>query len=551
MLARLLGNLISYPWHALRARRARRLFEAGMASARSGDDEGARRDLERALGIDPAVPDGWISLGDVRRRQAGLDEALACYRTALAIAPASPSALLSLGRALREAGRLDEAISHLRRAYELAPQAEGALRDLVGALVQLDNCDKALSVAADAVAREPSSCESNLVLGFAYLKLHDPERALACFETARRMRPDHADLHDLRGSAYQELGRLGDAFESYDRALALRPDFSLAAFHRALARLLSGDFERGWEDYELRRLSGERAPRANASPSWDGSPLAGRTLLVFREQGLGDEIMFASILPELIGMAGRCILECEPRLRAIFGRSFPGATVFASLEDRSIPYRIGRRGIDLEIGIGSLPRFLRRRAADFPRHAGYLKADPERIARWRQRLAQLGPGLKVGISWIGGVRQTRRALRSLALDRWLPILGVPGARFVSLQYTGDAGEECAALKARHGMRVEHWAEAVDDYDETAALVCALDLVVSVCTTLVHLGGALGRPVWVMAPYSPEWRYGFAGETMPWYPSVRIFRQPAFGQWESVIAVVTREIRHLAGESAGM
>src|SRR6185436_8166228 len=153
--------------------------------------------------------------------------------------------------------------------------------------------------------------------------------------------------------------------------------------------------------------------------------------------------------------------------------------------------------------------------------SGYLKADPQHVARWRERLAALGPGHKVGLSWTGGVPRTRRELRSLSLDQLQPLLAMPGFRFISLQYTAGARDEVEAWRARSGIAVEHWPEAIADYDQTAALVCALDLVVSVCTSLVHLGGALGRPVRVLAPISPEWRYGFAGEAMPWYPSVRV------------------------------
>ena len=420
--------------------------------------------------------------------------------------------------------------------------APGALRELINGLIESDKCDEALSIAAQAVERDRASYEANLCLGLAHQKLHQPERALACYESAGRIRSDDAELHDARGSTFQELGRLDDAFAEYGRALALRPDFPPALFHRALARLLVQDFERGWPDYEWRRTGADRVSLSGAAPRWDGTPLAGRTILIRREQGLGDEIMFASMLPELIRMAGHCVVECDPRLRAIYRRSFPATTVFGAIPDASLPLGIAQRNIAFEIEMGSLPLFLRNSAADFPRHDGYLNADPGRIARWRERLARLGPGLKVGISWTGGVRKTRRAQRSLALPEWLPVLTVPGARFVSLQYTPEAAGAAAALEARHGIRIEHWPDAIEDYDETAALVYALDLSVSVCTSVVHLGGALGVPVWVMAPYSPEWRYGFSGDTMPWYPSVKVYRSPAFGDWQPVIAAVAQALR---------
>jgi len=415
------------------------------------------------------------------------------------------------------------------------------LREQFELLLQADDCDAALALAKDALARDANSYEAQLLLGRAHQKLHRPDRALACFDAALRLRQDDAELYDFRGAMYQELGRLPEALADFDRALALRPDFPAASFHRAMARLLAGDFGRGWDDYELRRLNPDHARSATDFPRWDGSPLAGRTLLITREQGLGDEIMYASMLPELIAQAGRCVVECDPRLLQLFGRSFPSVTFFGTLPAGGLPAAIPRNSIDVAIEAGGLARHLRRDAVAFPRHSGYLRADPGKQERWRGRLAGLGPGLKIGLSWTGGVRKTRRALRSLSLEQLLPLLRVAGARYVSLQYTRDAPGELADLRARHGVDVPHWQEAIDDYDETAALVGALDLTISVCTSLVHLGGALGRPVWVLAPIGPEWRYGIAGESMVWYPSVRLFRQAAYAEWGPVVSRVAGEV----------
>lgn len=418
-----------------------------------------------------------------------------------------------------------------------SPRPGETLRQAFDTRMQVDDYDGALALAAGAVERDASSFEAQLLLGRAHQKLHAPDLALAYFETARRMRAEDAELYDFRGAMYQELGRLPEAFADYDRALALQPDYPLAAFHLAMARLLVGDFERGWESYDLRRLSSDYPAPAASVPRWDGASLAGRKLLVTREQGLGDEMMFASMLPELIAQARACIVECDPRLVAIFKRSFPEATVFGTEPGGGLPRELAPASIDVRIEAGSLSRLLRRRAADFPRQVGYLVADPLHVSRWRARLAEMGPGLKVGLAWTGGVRRTRRELRSLSLEQLLPLLRMPGARFVSLQYTADARDEIDALRIRHGVQVEHWPEAINDYDQTAALVCALDLVISVCTSLVHLGGALGRPVWAMVPVGPEWRYGAAGDSMPWYPSVKLFRQTVYREWAPTIAAV--------------
>jgi tetratricopeptide (TPR) repeat protein len=581
MLTNLLGSLFKYPLRARRSRVAKGLYETAIARKDAGDFDAALRGLqqvialdpdhadanywmgmilakgrvfgpsaeffERALKSNPHIPGGWTDLGVIHYFQGNMDKAGASFRAALAANPDSAIAHGNLGVVLRAEGHLQQALYHHRRAYELAPDGEGDLRNLVLVLVECDLCEEALAVAAEAVARNPASYEFQLALGFACEKVHDPARAMKHFAAAHAMRTDDAELYYNRGVALQDLGRLEEAGADFERALAMRAEFPSAAFHRGLARLLLRDFERGWEDYEKRRLGSDYPKRSSELRQWDGTPLAGRTLLVHSEQGLGDEIMFASIFPELIALPGRRIIECEPRLLGLFRRSFPGATVYAATPDRAVPAEIAEGGVDVEIAAGSLPRYFRRSLSDFPLHAGYLRADPARVEYWRERLSGIGPGLKVGISWTGGVRKTRRPLRSVALESCLPILKVGGVRWVSLQYTPNAAAEADEFGKLHGLRIEHWADAISDYDETAALVSSLDLVVSVCTSVIHLSGALARPAWVMAPYSPEWRYGFSGEDIPWYPTVRVFRQPAFGEWDPVIASVARELDRRAAE----
>jgi Flp pilus assembly protein TadD len=527
------------PWRALRERRARALFATGRMREQAGDDEAARRSFERVLALAPAAP-AWSALGDVCFRQRDYGKAEICYRTALEDDASAPSHL-RLSRALREIGRLDEAIGQARQARELDP-SPATLRELIGLLLQADNVRKARELAEAAAAAAPASYDAQLLLGMVCQKAHEPLAALACYEAAVRLRDDDPELYDLRGSARQELGRMDDALADYERALVLQPGHPSASFHLGMARLLLGDFARGWAGYELRKLNSPGRPANNVARCWDGAPLAGRTLLVRREQGLGDEIMFASLLGELAGEAGHCIVECDARLLRLFARSFPAITFFASLPDGSLPKPIAARRIDLEVPAGSVPSLRRRHVSEFPSHGGYLRADPARVAHWRARLEALGPGMTVGVSWTGGVRKTRRGLRSLALAQWRPLFDLPAVHFVSLQYTGEAEREVEALRLEQDIAVHHWPEAIEDYDETAALVCALGLVVSVCTSVVHLAGALNRPAWVLAPYSPEWRYGFTGESMPWYPSVRVLRQRAFGEWQPLVERAAEELR---------
>lgn len=442
----------------------------------------------------------------------------------------------------------DAALAALRAAHASAPLEGDLLEAYVRMLIDAGHRGEALRVARGAASARPRSRESWFSLGLALQADHAYAEALESYDRAAAAGARDADLYASRGIALQNLGRLELAAADYARALEASPRHPLALFHASLLALMRGDYGQGWPQYETRLASADLVPRSRRYPRWNGEDPRGATILVYGEQGLGDEIMFASCLPDLERAGAHCIVECEPRLHALFARSFPHATVYAAAADKRVPDDIDKRGVDYEVPVGSLPLYCRRRLADFPVHEGYLRPDPQRVAAWRARLDALGPGPKVGVSWQGGTHVSRAPLRSIALERWLPILEIPGAHFVSLQYTQDAGRAVAALNDGRRIALAHWPDAISDYDETAALVSALDLTISVCTSIVHLAGALGRPVWVMAPLNPEWRYGHAGETMPWYPSARLFRQREGGAWGEVVDAVAGELRDLGDKA---
>jgi hypothetical protein len=345
---------------------------------------------------------------------------------------------------------------------------------------------------------------------------------------------DFAALSNLALSLYR-CGCVGESIDIYRRALALGDEYPVLRASYGTALLAHGEFDAGWPEYEYGLLCDEREPRFQDLPRWQGESLDGKTLLVCAEQGLGDELMFASIMPEVIAEAAHCVIECDVRLMPIYQRSFPSATILR----RRLPADDTAREappVDLQVPVGSLPLYRRRHLADFPKHSGYLKVDPGRVAYWKKRLDELGQGMKVGLSWRGGLPKTGRDRRSIPLAEWLPILRMAGVQFVSLQYT-DCKAELAEFEQVHGIRVTHWQEGIDDYDETAALVGALDQIVTVQTAIFHLAGALGRPVWGLIPIPAEWRYLQAGETVPWYPSARLFRQSVRGDWTNAVGQV--------------
>ena len=516
----------------------------GALLGQHGDPAAALRHLQQAIAAKADFGDAHAALGNVYLSLGDRAAAAASYEQAVRLDARNAAAHSNLGLTYQSDGRHAAALEAYTRAYALAPELPDLVKNLTLVHIELEQYDEALRRLDTVLRRRPDDVEALKCLGLVLQKMHRPDQALAHYERARELKSSDPELLNNLGIVLQDLGRLDAAIASYDAAIARKPDFVLARWHRSLAHLLRHDFARGWPDYELRMESADQPRRPARYPRWDGGALSGRRLLVYAEQGLGDEIMFASCLPEGIAASRHCAVECSPRLESLFGRSFPQASVYSLGAGGEPPPAERAAGVDAQIAMGSLPQYLRRSSADFPRHHGYLKADPERVDVWRERLAALGPGLKVGISWQGGTHKTRRPMRSIPLAQWAPLLQSAGVRCVSLQYT-ECNAEIAAVESATGVSIADWREVRDDLEHTAALITALDLVISVCTAAIHLGGALGRPVWVLAPYSPEWRYGIAGDGMPWYPSVTMFRQPRYGEWEPVIERVAHQLHAAA------
>ena len=355
-------------------------YLAGSAHAQCAAYDIAQKHLERSIELGAGFPEPYINLGNVYRSTGDLTGAERSYRNALKADPDGVLAHYSLGVILKQRGAAQEALGHLTRA-QAAPGLSGEVARLrVTTLVELGRHDDAMALAREAVARDPSCYESAIAYAFACQKVHQPHEALHAYEQVLALGAGDADVFNNRGIVLQDLGRLPEALESYDKALALSPAHTLARFHRALARLQAGSYAAGWPDYEARLLSREYPRRPTAYPRWDGSASGSRTVLVYGEQGLGDEIMFASCLPDLIKAVRHCVIECSPKLRGLFARSFPATTVYAGNAEGRVPAEVQALGIDAEVPLGTLPLHYRGSRAAFPHHDGYLIADSRRTA---------------------------------------------------------------------------------------------------------------------------------------------------------------------------
>jgi hypothetical protein len=303
--------------------------------------------------------------------------------------------------------------------------------------------------------------------------------------------------------------------------------------------LACGDLEAGWRDYESRFDPGRGEDRvlrpALPKPEWQGEDLTGKSILVWWEQGIGDQILFAGLLPELIERARRCTLLCAPKLVTLFGRSFPDARVAAQI-DATNPADT----FDVQVAAGSVARWLRPTLASFPNRSGYLVADPQRVAYWRERLAGIGGGLKVGFCWRSGLLKGERAFEYTSLSQWGPIFAVAGVHFVNLQYD-ECMKELDQARRDFGVTLHHFPEVdmFDDLDETAALMKALDLVISAQTSVSALAGALGVACWQMS-CGTDWP-ALGAENNPWYPTMKCFRRTWEQPWSEPIERIASEL----------
>ena len=516
-------------------------FAAAMQTAMRHHQSGALRQAEalyrQALALDPRSADALHLLGVACSQQGRYDEAVRLIERAVALTPAVAAMQINLGNALLGAGRNEQAVTAYREGIALQPGNANAHRNLGSALNALWRHEEAVASYRTALELQPAYPEAYNNLGVTLMELERYEEALVCLERARTFRPDYADAHNNLGGALKALNRYQEALVCIERALALEPDSVGAHWYRAMARLALGDYTGGWADYEWRRRL-ERVsshPLEFPQPLWLGEEsLAGRTILLHCEQGLGDTLQFVRYAPLAAQAGARVLLLVQPPLKRLL-TGMEGVTAVYGATD-ALP------GFDCQCPLMSLPHAFGTRLETIPAAIPYLHADPVAARRWRERLDGGAP--KVGLVWAGASREHEPRLqrtdrrRSLALSRLAPLAAVPGVRFVSLQKGPPALQ---AREAPQGMMLADFTDELDDFADTAALVAALDLVISVDTSVAHLAGGMGKPVWILSRFDACWRWLIDREDSPWYPTARLYHQPVAGDWDSVIARVAQAL----------
>jgi len=526
------------------AHHADSLHLLGMIGYKCGHPEPALQLINQAIALKPDEAVYHSNLGVVMNSLGKLDEAIQSYQRAVALRPAYPEAHSNMAHVLVTQGKYSDAVAHFERAIALNPDNADAYVNLGVTFAEMGDPQQAIPHYQRALALNPELAVAYSNLGNAWKDAGKLDEAVACFQRAITIKPDYLTAFYNLGNTYQALNQLDEALKTYARASSIQHDYAEATYGTALAQLLDGNFVDGWHNYESRWTThGHKPVRPYPYPRWKGNKLASGHLLLWGEQGIGDEIMFAGLIPELsgtghqepAGTVSEVILDCDARLLPLFRRSFPGLHVVTGFDAA----RPSDPKIAAHLPTGSLPRFFRTSELAFCRTASpYLMSDRTRRNQFRSRYAW---GKKVaGIAWHTKNAKTGRS-RSMPLAQFAPLLQRTEIFWVSLQYGDHEDLEKQSSTAQVPLFIDREVDQFQDLDLFAAQVAAMDLVITIDNSTAHLAGALGVPVWLMLPFDRDWRWLQERADSPWYPTMRIFRQAAAGDWTPVIAAVSEAL----------
>ena len=506
----------------------------GMMLSHLGRHQEALVECERAIALRPSYPEALNNQGVAFEALRRWPEAEGAYREAIAARPGYAEAWSNLGNALRAMGRVDKAAAAYEQALASPAAGPEAQANRGQVLYQLGRFEEAMAACKRALALRPDTPEALTGLGNALRSLG---RLDECETVCRRviaLRPAEVAAYNNLAITLQAMDRPLEALALLDLAAALDADDPETRHHRAILLLRAGRFAEAWPDYEYRfriKHAGDGHKQFEHQPAWRGEDLGGRTILLVPEQGLGDSIQFARFAPLVAARGGRVLLGLQPQLARLF-RNFPGV-------EQIVPAGSKLPRYDIHCPLLSIPGALGVTLDTIPGATPYLQPEPERAAWWAKRLRAGEAGLRVGVVWAGNPNHLGDRQRSMPFDALAPLWRAAGVRWFSLQAGSRAAEAAAQAE------VEDLSPELADFADTAAAICNMDLVITVDTAVAHLAGALGRPVWVLLPHTPDWRWLGAGETSPWYPSMRLFRQDGRRSWGPVVARVAADVESLS------
>jgi tetratricopeptide (TPR) repeat protein len=490
----------------------------------------------RILETQPDAAAAEHLLGIIAHQNGKLAEAIEHVQKAIKLSPKIALFHANLGEMLRLAGRPKLAVEAARRALEIEPNMPAALSNLGVALYEVKNYEEAARAQRKAIAAKPDFAEAHSNLGNALHALKRFDEGVAAYQRAIELKPNYADAWANLGTTLHHGGQFDEGVVALRRAIALAPTHANARSGLGILLLMRGDFGEGWDEYEWRLRSTERkGPRFPENP-WQGESLAGKHIYVQAEQGFGDSLHFARYIPLLAARAGSVTLRVHQQLVTLMRESLPGITV---LGDRGTPAPHQCDSVLL-----SLPRLFKTRLETIPASVPYLRAPAEVAQRWKKRFEKMA-GLKVGVAWAGNPEHVNDHRRSIDVALFAPLFAARGTSFVSLQAGPRAAELKKFKRGKTKTAIEDLSPSFQDFTDSAGAVGALDLVITVDTSVAHLAGALGKPVWLLLPWVSDWRWMLNREDNPWYPTMRLFRQQKDQPWSDVIARVSNELKALA------
>ncbi len=510
----------------------------GVALTACGEIDQAVECYQTAIGGDPDNAMGYNNLGNALRIKGHFEGAVQCFKKALQLNPDSADFYKNMGNALRDKGEMAEAMASFREALRLRDGDAEIHYNIANLYKETGRAEAAAASYREALRIDPLFLDACYNLGNVLRESGRYDEAIGTYRRALGIDPDYFEAYNNMGVAFKEKGDTANSIGCYQKALEINPTIPEAQWNLSLVYLLAGEFSEGWKRYEWRweKADYRLYLRHFSQPLWDGSDIAGKTILLHAEQGYGDAIQFVRYVPLVAKTGAKVIVEV------------PGGLV-TLCETVDGAARVIRRGDDLPVfdchcPLLTLPMVFQTQLSSIPDRIPYLAADKVGEATWHERLVADGGGFRVGLVWSGNPEHKNDRNRSIPMEKLVPLLDTDRVLFYSLQ-KGKAAEVLNG--GTYGRRIIDYTEDLNDFADTAALLANLDLVISVDTAVAHLAGAMGRSVWLMLPHAPDWRWLLKRDDSPWYPTMRLFRQPAPGDWEKVIDEMIAGLRRCVAE----
>jgi tetratricopeptide (TPR) repeat protein len=518
-------------------------YNLGLVQWAQGQVEAARQSFAHAVTCTPTLWEAWLQLAHISETQGNVAAALRAYESAVQHTPTCAQAYHRLGVLWHTQGQLELATTALQHARRLDPGCAEVHTNL-GVVLQTQGWhEAAVACYQTALTLQPACPKTLYNLGTAWQALEELEKACQAYEAALHLDPALAEAQFNLGIIWEQRQEPDRAIAAYQSAIRLHPQHAGAHMNSALIWLGQGKLPQGWEAYEWRWQTAEWILPPLPLPRWDGSAPGDYTVVVQAEQGVGDEIQFAACIPNVLTQARQVMVECDPRLVPLFARSFPTAMVFGRRQD-DCQWRHQLPSTAQSLPAGSMPRFYRPTLGHYPLRPAYLLPDQACYEAWRTRLQALGRGLTVGLAWRSLVTTARRNRRYTSLEHWAPLFAMGGIHWVNLQY-GECAAELAAVEQQWGIRIHRWddLDVRNDFDGTAALIAALDLVITPAIAVAQLAAGVGTPVWRISACDQE-AVVLGTDVVPDFPTVRMYRQSRPGDWHSVFERMAKDLTTL-------